>query len=52
MEFLSVPGSPYEPTLFQNPTKNGLLLAKGGVIHDMGHHLTSHPTDMHSIVMY
>ena len=32
--------------LFYEIQWNGLLRAKGVVIFDTGHHLTSHPTDM------
>ena len=39
-----------EPTLLRNPEKaNGLLRAKGIVILDKGHHLTSHLTDIKNI---
>ena len=37
----SFPGGPYEP-----PSGNGLLRAKGVVVIDTGHHLTSHPMDI------
>ena len=37
----SFPGGPYVP-----PSGNGLLRAKGVVVIDTGHHLTSHPMDI------
>ena len=44
---------PSEPTLLRNPEKaNGLLRAKGIVILDKGHHLTSHLTDIKKYCIY